>query len=391
MSTLYLECAMGASSDMLAAALFELCPDRDLALLKLTHLGYPGLRVSVAPAWKEGIAGTTFTLSLDNPPQGHVHADLAFVEDLLLSLDLTRSAREKAIAVYGRISRAEGAVHGAGPREVHFHEVGSPRAVISVAACCLLWDLLAPRQVVVSPIHLGAGTVRCAHGVLPVPAPATAQLLKGVPVYGGQVEGELCTPTGAALLREMADSFGPMPPMAVDRVGCGIGKKDFPRPNILRAFWSGGKREAFAPNGQILELCCNLDDITSEALAFACRKLLEAGAVDVAVTPILMKKGRPAFQLTCMGREESREDLVKAIFAFTPTRGVRERVCPRYTLSARFAQAQTPYGPVTLKISEGYGVRRVKPEYDSVQAAAGKAEVPFQEVWEAAQALGKDL
>ena len=382
---------MGASSDMLAAALFELCPDRDMAWLKLSHLGYPGLRVALSPAQKDGISGTSFSLSLDNPPQGHFHADLAWVENLLLSLDMTRSAREKAVAVYQRIARAEGAVHGAGPREVHFHEVGSPRAVISVAACCLLWDLLDPQRVVVSPIHLGCGTVRCAHGVLPVPAPATAQLLKGIPVYGGEVEGELCTPTGAALLAQMADSFGPMPPMAVDRIGCGIGKKDFSRPNCLRAFWSETPEDGFAPNDSVLELCCNLDDITSEALSFACKKLLEAGAVDVAVAPILMKKGRPAFQLTCMGREEDRARLVTALLTHTTTRGVRERVCPRYSLTARFVQAQTPYGPVAVKISEGYGVRRVKPEYDSVEAAARKAGLPFQAVWDAAMAACQNL
>ena len=389
MKTLYLECAMGASSDMLAAALFDLCPDRDLAYLQLTHLGYPGLHLELAPAEKMGIAGASFSLWLDQPPQGHFHADLAWVEELLLSLDMPRAAREKAMAVYGRIAQAEGAVHGAGPREVHFHEVGSPRAVLSVAACCLLWNLLSPDRVVVSPIHLGSGVVQCAHGLLPVPAPATARLLEGVPVYGGQIEGELCTPTGAALLREMAGSFGPMPVMAVEKTGCGIGKKDFPRPNCLRAFL-GREEEAFQSNGAALELVCNLDDITSEALSFACQKLLEAGAVDVAVTPILMKKGRPAFQLTCMGREATREALVKALFQYTTTLGIRERRCPRYTLDSRFEEVSTPYGPVTLKISEGYGVKRCKPEYDTVEAAARKAGVPFQTVWEAAQAAARD-
>ena len=201
--------------------------------------------------------------------------------------------------MYDAIAQAEAKAHGCPVGDVHFHEVGALDAVADVVGVCYALYLLQPEQILASPVHVGSGTVRCAHGIMPVPAPATANLLSGVPIYGGTVRGELCTPTGAALLTHFAQSFGPMPVMTAQAVGVGIGTKQFEQANCVRAFLGETAEEA---NGEILELVCNIDDMTPEALAFACSRLLEEGALDVYVTPGTMKKGRPGHVLTVLCR-----------------------------------------------------------------------------------------
>lgn len=332
----------------------------------------------------------------------HAHHGMVEIRSLIAGLAVSETVKEKALAVYQSIAAAESKVHGAEVDQIHFHEVGSMDAVADVTAVCLLMELLAPEQVIVSPIHVGSGTVLCAHGRLPVPAPATALILEGMPIYGGNVQGELCTPTGAALLKTFADSFGPMPPMTVAKTGYGMGTKNFEQANCLRAMLgepfpmngigskmqtaqdaegentggcgAAGKdtetKNPAAREGRITEISCNLDDMTGEDIAFAAERILQAGALDVFTESIYMKKGRPAVKLTVLARPEDEERLAGEIFRHTSTIGVRIHTDRRYELARRSEQRKTPLGTIEVKISEGFGVRREKVEFDSLKEIA---------------------
>ena len=274
--------------------------------------------------------------------------------------------RRDVLAVYALIAEAESFVHGRPVGEIHFHEVGTKDALADIVGVCLLMETLAPEQVLASPVHVGCGQVRCAHGVLPVPAPATARILRGVPAYGGAVRGELCTPTGAALLKHFVSRFGEMPVMRIGQIGYGLGNKDFEAANCVRALLG----ETAEAAGEIAELRCNLDDMTPEAVGFAQERLFEAGALDVYTVPVGMKKNRPGVLLTCMCRMDQRDELLRAMFRHTTTLGVREYVCGRYTLRRSERSVGTEYGAVRVKEACGWGVRREKPEYEDVARVA---------------------
>lgn len=385
MKTLYLECNMGAAGDMLMAALLELHPDPQDFLGRMNALGLPGVRVEAERAKKCGVVGTHVSVSVfgaeeDAAQQAahhHHHArGLTDISRLIDALPLPERVRADARAVYGLIADAESHVHGEPVTEIHFHEVGALDAVADVVGVCLLLHELGVDRVLASPVHVGCGEVRCAHGLLPVPAPATAHLLTGVPVYGGAIRGELCTPTGAALLRHFAESFGPMPTMRVLRIGCGMGKRDFEAANCVRALLGEQAEDAAGgpcgPDGRVAELCCNLDDMTPEAIGFAMERLFEAGALDVYTTPIGMKKNRPGVLLTCLSTPENRERVLKALFLHTTTLGVREALLGRYTIKREIASVETPDGPVRIKHASGYGAEREKVEFDDAARIAAQ-------------------
>ena len=443
MKTLYIECSMGAAGDMLMAALYELLDDKQAFLDTMNCLGLPGVRVEAQAAATCGIAGTHMAVTVHGQEETegnipaesshphvyshdadhdhdhghehhhehghdlehydhdhghdhhhdhdhgaghhhHHHATPEHIGELLDSLPLPEEVRRRARRVYDAIAQAEAKAHGCPVGDVHFHEVGALDAVADVAGVCYALYLLAPERVVVSPIHVGSGTVRCAHGVMPVPAPATANLLSGVPVYGGAVQGELCTPTGAALLTSFADAYGPMPVMVTRAVGVGIGTKQFEQANCVRAFLGETAEEA---NGEILELVCNIDDMTPEALSFAAARLLEAGALDVYTTPGTMKKGRPGHVLTVLCAPEKENALARRVLAETTTNGLRVRRCGKYFLAPGAGMVQTQWGPVKLKLARGYGITHVKPEFEDAAELARKHGVPYQAVLQ--EALGQ--
>ena len=270
------------------------------------------------------------------------------------------------MAVYRLIADAESKAHGKSVSEIHFHEVGTMDAIADITAVCLLMHRLAPDEIIVSPVHVGSGQVHCAHGILPVPAPATATILQDVPIYGGSIQGELCTPTGAALLKHFADSFGGMPVMRTSAIGYGMGKKDFPAANCVRALLG----ERSAASDDVIELCCNIDDMTGEAIGYAFDKLFAAGALDVYTIPIGMKKSRPGHLLHVICREADKDALVRALFAHTTTIGIRENRFHRYTLDRRIETIETADGPVRRTCSTGYGVSREKFEHDDLARIA---------------------
>ena len=459
MKTLYLECNMGAAGDMLSAALLELYPDPAAMVDRLNALGIPGVSFEQESVEKCGIRGTHLKVtvcgeeeeSLDvhshthehhehtdhtghdhdhshshdhdhvhchddhdhchshehdhsdhhhgehthGHSHSHVHRNLEDIRQIVNKLDLPEAVRGDVLKVYSLIAEAESHAHGRPVTEVHFHEVGSMDAVADITAFCLLLSLIGPEKVVVSPIKIGFGEVRCAHGILPVPAPATAWILRDVPVYAGNIRGEMCTPTGAAILKCFADEFGSLPQMQISKVGIGCGKKDFEQANIVRALLgemedssktTGTEKPEDRQAGSgdrsretVLELSCNLDDMTPEAVGFAMEELLEAGALDVYTIPVTMKKNRPGFILNCLCRESMREKILSLMFLHTTTLGIREYLCNRYTLQRRVRTVTTDLGEVRCKTADGWGVSRRKYEYEDLAAIARKRGISLAE------------
>lgn len=412
MRTLYIECKMGAAGDMLMASLYELLEDKQGFLDTMNGLGLPGVRLEAQKSSSCGIAGTHMKVTVHGeeehePAEGHDHehnedadhghdstgehshehghdhdhehhhATPGHIADLINGLKLPEKVKGQARAVYRAIAEAEARAHGCPVGDVHFHEVGALDAVADVTGVCYALYLLKPERIVVSPIHVGSGTVRCAHGVMPVPAPATAALLTGVPIYGGAIQGELCTPTGAALLAHFADSFGEMPLMAVKDTGIGIGTKTFEQANCVRVFLGEEKEET---EDMILELVCNIDDMTPEALAFACTRLMELGALDVYTVAGTMKKGRPGHVLTVLCRPEKEEELARHILTQTTTNGLRVRRCGKYFLAPGMGKVRTRWGDVRVKTAKGYGITHMKPEYEDVAEVARRENLPYQRV-----------
>lgn len=391
MKTLYLDCGMGAAGDMLTAALLELLPDREAFVDELNGLKIPGVTFSAEECVKCGIRGTRMSVKVDGAEESeemhehdhghdhhhehthdhghghtHHHSSMHDIGHIVSGLAVSEKVKADVMAVYSLIAEAESHAHGRPVTEIHFHEVGTMDAVADVTAVCLLMERLAPDRVVVSPVNTGSGQVRCAHGILPVPAPATAFILRGVPAYGGDIKSELCTPTGAALLKHFATEFGVMPVMRTSAIGYGMGKKGFPAANCVRALLG----ETDGADDVVVELSCNVDDMTGEAAGFAVEQLLAEGALEAYTLPAQMKKSRPGLLLSVMCREQDRDRMIRLIFTHTTTLGVRENISRRYTLTRRQETVETRYGAVRKKVSEGYGVTRMKYEYEDLARIA---------------------
>lgn len=404
MKTLYLDCGMGAAGDMLAAALIELLPEPETAVAELNALGIPGIRYIKEISAKCGITGTHLSVQVngmeeteklhdhhhghdhgdgkhhghghEHDEEGHHHTGVHRIEHIVTRLRLPQRVEESVLAVYGLIAEAESHVHGVPVPEIHFHEVGTMDAVADITAVCMLMDKISPDEVIASPVHAGSGHVKCAHGILPVPAPATAYILRDIPIYGGSISGELCTPTGAALLKYFVTRFEDMPVMEVNSIGYGMGRKDFETANCVRAMLG----ETAEKNSSIVELSCNVDDMTAEAVGFAMECLFESGALEVYTVPIGMKKSRPGILLRVLCNAQEKEKMISLIFRHTTTLGIRETVSNRYVLDRKIKTIDTPYGTVREKTASGYGVTRSKFEYDDLTRIAREKDLGIEDV-----------
>ena len=438
MKTLYIDCGMGAAGDMLTAALLELVPDWEKSLARLNSMGIPGVVFSAEKAEKCGITGTHVTVMVNGEEEGedtfgdhchhhshdhdhhhddghchehdhddaghhHTHRSRADVYGIIDGLNVTEHVKNDAKAVYDIIAEAESSVHGKEVTEIHFHEVGNLDAVADVTAVCMLMEELGADRIYASTVSVGSGSVKCAHGILPVPAPATALILKGIPITGGNVNGELTTPTGAALLKYFVTEFREMPGIIPEKTGYGMGKKDFPKANCVRIILGesgsgaagaasqdscgtgGSAAGGFVPNGKTIELKCNIDDMTAEEIGFAMERLFEAGAIDVFTIPIGMKKMRPGTMLAVLVPEDMRDAVLEALFRYTSTIGVRETICARYVMDRHFGAADTPYGQVKYKESEGFGGSKLKYEYEDLAKIARETGMTLSEVRELAE------
>jgi uncharacterized protein (TIGR00299 family) protein len=429
---------MGAAGDMLVAALLELIDNQSVFIDKINSLGIPKVHMEMETINRSGIKGTHVTVSIDGEQEesqdeikhkhehehkhGHEHAheyecnnkdvhahkkdhhhnhtheskdehhhghsSLADVTEIINGLSVSQKVKSDALAVYNLIAEAEGTVHNRPVDKIHFHEVGELDAITDIVAVCLLMEYLSPKEIIVSPIHVGSGFVRCAHGLLPVPAPATAFLLRDIPIYSDRIKGELCTPTGAALLKHFATAFKPLPPMRTEKIGYGMGTKEFDAVNCIRSYWGTLERDCVSQNGSITELSCNIDDMTGEAIGYATEMILKEGALDVCTIPVQMKKNRPGILLICLCEAENADAIAVSIFKHTTTLGIRKKTCEKYMMERSFYTVETPYGDVRIKMASGYGIEKSKAEYDDVIKAANGAGASFAEVMDIVN-LGK--
>lgn len=373
MKTLYVECKMGAAGDMLGAALLSLCEEPEEVVNELNSLGIQNIEYKLEDSEKCGIVGKHLRVivnGVEEIPDDHHHHDhrsLYEIEDIIESMNLSKDIKSDIREVYELLAEAESSVHGVPVDKIHFHEVGDLDAIADITAVCYLIHKLSLDKIVVSPVNVGGGVVKAAHGILPVPAPATALLLKGIPSYESEViKSELCTPTGAALIKYFADDFSTQPIMAVEKIGYGTGNKDFPQANVLRVILG----ETNEDSEYVLELVCNIDDMTAEELGFATEMLLEAGALEVYTIAADMKKNRPGTVLCCVCKQDVRDHLVEQIFKYTTTLGIRENLCNRYVLTREVKKIETPYGEIRKKYAYGYNVTRSKLEYDDLAGIA---------------------
>jgi len=401
--TLYFDCFAGAAGDMLLGALIDL--GLPLATLdeRLAALGVPGYALSARRVVKRGISATQFRVRVEEAAGGHDHhhghehghnhgRSLAAIEGILRDAPLPPGPRDRALRAFRRLGEVEAGIHGVPVEEIHFHEVGAVDSIVDVTGYFLALDLLGVERVVASPLPVGRGFVDCAHGRMPVPAPATAKLLEGIPVVDNGVEGEVLTPTGALLLAESAEAFGPMPPMRLSAVGYGAGERDGPLANVVRAFLGEGSSapRSDAPPGAVSVLEANLDDMRPEIVPHVIEGALARGAVDAFALPALGKKGRPAHLLTVLCPPERRAELVRFLFRETTTLGVRHREAERATAERDWLEVDLPWGRVRVKRARFEGeVVNVAPEYEDCRGLAERAGVPLKEVLDAALAAGR--
>ncbi len=408
MKTLYLECAMGAAGDMLTAALLELVNDKADFLKQINLIGIPGLKVDMESVVKCGISGTHIRVSINGIKESadadilkyshknlhkhshkhihhnllhkHSHTSFEKIENIIARLSVSQKVKDNALSIYRLIAEAEASAHGTSVEQIHFHELGNADAVADIVGVCMLMESLAPQETIASPINVGSGFVKCVHGVMPVPSPATAYILQDIPIYSRNTHEELCTPTGAAIIKHFAKRFEQMPKMRVQKIGYGMGTKDFESVNCLRTFLGETENSKDEINDRIAQLQCNLDDMTGEAVGFAVNLLLQEGALDVFTVPIQMKKNRPAVLLTCICSECKTHFFTELIFRHTTTFGIRRTICDRYALKREILTKQTLFGNIRIKTGEGYTIKKFKPEYDDIAEAAHLNNVPFSEV-----------
>lgn len=420
MKTLFFDCSHGAAGDMLTAALLELVPDPEASIARINGLGLPGVEVRAKRDARGGIAGLLVDVLVNGEEEvqddchhhdhhhhhddhhhehahhhdhvhhhhehddehhhehhhhEHHHATLDEIRSIIATLNVSEGVKDSARQVYDCLAAAESKAHGRPIEQVHFHEVGALDALADVVAVSLLIDEIAPDRILSTPLNAGGGTVRCAHGILPVPAPATANILLGIPWHGDHESvGELLTPTGAALLRHFVDDFVPMPVLSVKKIGYGLGHRDTPgAANLVRALLAEDYLSESGPNSEIVKLECNIDDMTGEDLAFALSRIMAAGAVDVSTSAIMMKKGRPGLLLTALCHADVADAVAISILRETTTFGVRRMDCLRYELDRTIIESE---GQRT-KLGRGYGIEKSKVEFEDRARIANDNGLPI--------------
>lgn len=371
------DCFAGISGDMTLGALIDAGVDETVLRRELCKLGNLGFELRVSKVTKGGIEATDVRVVTD---ESHHHRRLKDVRRIIEQSALSDAVKWRAVEVFVRLAEAEAKVHGHSPEEVHFHEVGAVDAIVDIVGACVGLELLGIEKVYASPMPMGHGFVEAAHGRIPLPAPATVEILNGIPVYDAGIEGETVTPTGAAIIRTLADEFGEMPPMRIESIGYGAGKRDSEIPNLLRVF-VGDAEEAQLPAHQVSIVETNIDDMNPEFYESAMERLFEAGALDVYLTPIVMKKGRPAILLTAICPIQRTDEIARVILRETSSFGVRISKATRRCLDRHWETVTTRYGDIRIKIGTADGTETASPEYEDCRRAAEEHGVPVREVY----------
>ncbi len=379
MQIAYFDCFSGISGDMTLGALIDAGAELQLVQMAIDSMDLGAVRISIANTAKRGFHGKL--LSIEHPPE-HSHRFLRDIHALLRRAKITTVAKDLAMRVFERIARAEAKVHGTTIDRVQFHEVGAIDSIVDIVGVAVAWDSLGIQKAYASPIPTGVGQVRIAHGIVSIPAPATAELLVGVPIAPSQIPIEMTTPTGAAIITELASEFGPMPPMQVGRIGYGAGRKEMPdRPNLLRILIGQALKTKPQSDDFILVMETNLDDITGEQIGFAIEQLWAAGALDVYTVSIQMKKNRPGTLLTVIAKPNNRQAMESILFEHTGTLGIRYRKQPRTLLCRSVVDVLTPWGTVPGKVSKlPSGIVEFSPEYDDCSRIARDSGLRLNEV-----------
>jgi len=384
-NVLYFDCSSGAAGDMFVGALLDLGVDFDRLDAALQTLGVEGYSLRAETVVKKGIESTKFEVDIDEGVK-QPHRHLRHVVEIIEAGDLPDAVKQAALKTFRRIAECEAAVHGTTIEKVHFHEVGAVDSIVDVVGAHLALHELGVSRIEASPLHVGAGTVKCAHGIMPVPAPATARLLEGVPVYGGEVQAELVTPTGAALMADVVSTFGPMPLMTMVKTGHGAGTRDLSdRANVLRAVL-GVTQTAQNPDEIVTVIEANVDDMIPELYPPLIEAVLAGGARDAFLTPIVGKKGRPGHLITVICDANRVDDVVTILFAGSKTIGLRMRRESRVCLERSWKVAHTEYGEVRIKIARRNGHRNVAPEFEDCRARAAERGTTALAVYESAMA-----
>ncbi len=377
MKIAYLDCSSGASGDMILGALIDagVKPERLIDELSKLNLEFD---LEIKTVFKKHIRATKVdVIAKEHSPH---HREFKDIEEMILSSSLPESVKEKALGIFKLIASAESKVHGVPIEKVHFHEIGALDSIVDIVGSVVGFEALGIERIFASPLNLGKGRIKTAHGYLPVPAPATSLMVEGLPVYSDGTEGELLTPTGAGILKYLSNGFGKMPFMKLHKVGYGAGTMDLEIPNILRIFigdsdkWDGDFDE-------VVLLETDIDDATPETIGFAVERLFEEGALDVSVSPLFMKKGRLGFRLTIITKEENLFPLVKLVFKETTTFGIRFQRVKRFKLVKSEKKVDVLSGKVRLKIGTlGDEVITVSPEYEDCKKVAKEEGISLKEV-----------
>jgi len=395
----YFDCFAGASGDMILGALLHAGLELETLRTELAKLDLSGYEIRARKCVRKGIAGTKFDVIIeghaDQPHavhnRGHVHKPsephhahrtLKDIRRLIDRSGLSDGVKKTAIRIFMRLAEAESKIHDRAVDDIHFHEVGAVDSIIDIVGAAIGFELLGIGRIAASRIHVGCGTVQCAHGTLPVPAPATAELLKGIPVFSSGIEGELTTPTGAAILTTLAESFGPMPPLRIGNIGYGAGFHDLPIANMLRV--SIGETDVESESDAVRLIETNIDDMNPQFYEHLMDKLFEAGAKDVFLNQIIMKKSRPGVILSIIADPAGTEELIDLVFRETTTLGVRiSDVKKRMILKQEVRTVRTPWGEARVKVRVlTDGSRTYEPEYEDCKALANTGNITIQKVYE---------
>jgi uncharacterized protein (TIGR00299 family) protein len=396
---LYFDCRSGISGDMTVGALLDLGIDREAFLEQLDHLDLEGASIRITKKNAFGIMATDFEVVMPNSKTPRIRRTLSDIEQLIDSSGLESQVKQLSKQIFRSIAEAESKVHGVSIDEIHFHEIGAIDSIVDIVGTSICISMLKVDRIFSSPLHLGRGFVDCDHGTLPVPAPATVEILRGVPVYSTGIEGELVTPTGAAIITNLTQDFIDLPPMVVEIIGYGQGKKDYGIPNVLRVFLGRGSDTEYLVldkiegmsigHEEIILLETNIDDLSPEIYSYLLPKLLERGALDVFLTNIMMKKGRPGVMLSVLCDKECKRELEELIFTETTTLGIRYQTLQRQYLERKIVTLDSRFGPIRAKAAfKGEQRVWVKPEYEACKKIAEEHGLPLHEVYEQ---LRKDL
>jgi len=376
----YFDCFSGISGDMTLGALVDAGCSLELLRSELRALQVPGWELTAEKVWKNGMAATY--VKVKNEDQSK-HRSLSAILEILRKSQLAPPVRDRAGAIFNKLGEAEARVHDVALEKIHFHEVGAVDAIIDIVGACIGFQALGIEKFACSPLNVGGGTAKMAHGILPVPAPATASLLQGKPTYSNGVQKELVTPTGAAIVATICDSFGPQPPMSVSAIGYGAGTADLEgQPNVVRIMIGEAAEKAVAGGDEeIAVIEANLDDMNPQIYGYFLEKALAADALDVYTTPVQMKKNRPGTLLTVLCKPQETNALMSLVFAETTTFGARTYRAQRRTLPREFQNVATAFGDVRIKISRVNGrILHVAPEYEDCRKLAVEKGVPLQRV-----------